>query len=228
MPDQDSVSTPREKLSDTAYARLRDSILRGELPPRSVLDQRQLAESLDSSRTPVREALGRLLQEGLVEVGSRRQVIVRDFTPGHRREIALLREALETVAVRQACSAMKVDDLDLLRLVLIQQRRAAREGRNEAFLELDERFHLRIAEGAQLPILHAFLGQLGGFVRVATLGARRSPAALEQIVEEHERIVDAIEARDEDGAVAALEEHLGRNDYPSAAASRRLREEALR
>jgi DNA-binding GntR family transcriptional regulator len=228
MPDQDAVSTAREKLADTAYARLRDSILRGELPPRSVLDQRQLADSLKSSRTPVREALGRLLQEGLVEVGSRRQVIVRDFTPRHRREITLLREALETVAVRQACSAMKVDDLDQLRLVLIQQRRAARAGLNHEFLELDERFHLRIAEGAQLPILRTFLGQLGGFVRVATLGAKRSPAALEQIVDEHECIVDAIEARDEAAAVAALEDHLSRNDYPSAMTTVRTREEALR
>ena len=70
-----------EKLADTVYARLREGILRGDPPPGSVLDQRQLAESLASSRTPVREALRRLLQEGLVEVGSRRQVTVRDFTP---------------------------------------------------------------------------------------------------------------------------------------------------
>ena len=90
----------------------------------------------------------------------------------------------------------------------MKQRRAAREGLNEEFLDLDERFHLRIAEGAQLPILRAFLGQLGGFVRVATLGARRPPDALEQVVDEHERIVDAIEARDADAAVAALEDHL--------------------
>ena len=57
-------------------------------------------------------------------------------------------------------------------------------------------FHLRIAEGARLPILHAFLGQLRGFVRVATLGAMRPPLVLDEVVTEHERIVDAIEARD--------------------------------
>jgi DNA-binding GntR family transcriptional regulator len=220
----DSSVKAREKLADTAYARLRDGILRGDPPPGSILDQRQLAETLDSSRTPVREALRRLLQEGLVELGSRRQVIVRDFTPKHRREIQYLRGALEPVAVRRACEVMEIDDLDQLRLDLMKQLRAARAGRNEEFLDLDERFHLRIADGAQFPILRGFLGQLGGFVRVATLGAKRPPEVLEQIVAEHERIVDAIEAHDADAAVAALEHHLSRADYPSG----RVRDEALR
>ena len=220
----DSSVKAREKLADTAYTRLRDGILRGDPPPGSVLDQRQLAETLDSSRTPVREALRRLLQEGLVELGSRRQVIVRDFTPKHRREIQYLRGALEPVAVRRACEVMEIDDLDQLRLDLMKQLRAARAGLNEEFLDLDERFHLRIADGAQLPILRAFLGQLGGFVRVATLGAKRPPEVLRQIVGEHERIVDAIEARDAVAAVAALEDHLSRADYPSG----RVRDEALR
>jgi len=223
MDSSDSVKA-REKLADTAYTRLRDGILRGDPPPGSILDQRQLAETLDSSRTPVREALRRLLQEGLVELGSRRQVIVRDFTPKHRREIQYLRGALEPVAVRRACEVMEIDDLDRLRLDLMKQLRAARAGLNEEFLDLDERFHLRIADGAQLPILRAFLGQLGGFVRVATLGAKRPPEVLEQIVGEHERIVDAIEARDAEAAVAALEDHLNRADYPSG----RVRDKALR
>ena len=222
--DSSDSAKAREKLADTAYTRLRDGILRGDPPPGSILDQRHLAETLESSRTPVREALRRLLQEGLVELGSRRQVIVRDFTPRHRGEIQYLRGALEPVAVRRACEVMQIDDLDQLRLDLMKQLRAARAGLNEEFLDLDERFHLRIADGAQLPILRAFLGQLGGFVRVATLGAKRPPEVLQQIVGEHERIVDAIEARDADAAVAALEDHLSHADYPSG----RIRDEALR
>jgi DNA-binding GntR family transcriptional regulator len=118
---------------------------------------------------------------------------------------------------------IEVDDLDRLRLDLMKQRRAAREGSNEVFVDLDEQFHLRIAEAAQLPILRAFLGQLGGFVRVATLGAKRPPETLGEIVDEHERIVDAIEARDAEAAVAVLEHHLNRCDYSTV----RIREEAL-
>lgn len=203
----------RGTLADRAYEQVRDSILRGELPTGTVLAEVELANRVGSSRTPVRQALGRLLQEGLLELGPRRQVIVRGFTPEHRAEIVLLREAFESVAVRRACELMAGEDLDYLRLLLIRQRRVAREDRPDDFLDLDEEFHLQIALAAQLPILYSFLGQLRGFVRVARLGARRPPAAMAQIVDEHERIVDAIERRDADAALAALTAHLEKSDY---------------
>ena len=87
----------RGKLTEQAYNYIRDGILRGELPAGSVLAETEIAEALGNSRTPVRHALGLLLQEGLVEVGPRRQLIVRGFTPEHRTELLVLREALEDV-----------------------------------------------------------------------------------------------------------------------------------
>jgi DNA-binding GntR family transcriptional regulator len=138
---------------------------------------------------------------------------VRGFTREHRAEILLLREALESVAVSRACEVMTLEEIDYLRLLLIQQRRAAREGRNHDFLDLDEQFHLKISEGAKLPILRGFLGQLRGFVRVARLGAERPPSVLEQIADEHERLVDALERRDADEALSVLAEHLHRSEY---------------
>ncbi len=119
--------TRRGRLTDVAYQHLRDVILRGTLPVGSVLAESDLAAELEISRTPVRQALGLLLQEGLVEVGPRRQLIVRGFTEVHRREILLLREALEGTAVRHAAEVIEIEDVDLLRLLLIRQRRAANE-----------------------------------------------------------------------------------------------------
>jgi DNA-binding GntR family transcriptional regulator len=202
-------TTPRRgRLTDRAYVYLRDAILRGELPVGRVLVESEIATSLQQSRTPVRQALGLLLQEGLVEVGRRRQLVVRGFTPEHRAEILMLREALEGVAVRRACEVMEIEDIDYLRLLLIRQRRAADEGREDDFIDLDEELHLKIAAGARLPILHRVLGQLRGFVRVVRLGRRRSPEALARVVQEHEDIVDAIESRDAERALEALREHL--------------------
>jgi DNA-binding GntR family transcriptional regulator len=146
-------------------------------------------------------------------------VIVRGFTPEHREEILLLREALESVAFTRACEAMTIDDIDYLRLLVIRQRRAATEGREDDFLDLDEQFHLKIVEGARLPILYDLLGQLRGFVRVARLGAPRPAAVLEQVVGEHAEIVDAIEARDVKKALAALKTHLHASDYAFAPAT---------
>jgi GntR family transcriptional regulator, rspAB operon transcriptional repressor len=207
----------RGRLTDRAYQYVREGIMRGDFPTGSVLAEGEIARTLGSSRTPVRQALGRLLQEGLLEVGARRQVTVRGFTPEHRAELLLLREALESVAVRRACEVMKLEDIDYLRLILIRQRRAAKEGRNDDFLDLDEEFHLRIVEGARLPILYDFLGQLRGFVRVTRLGFRRPPSVLATITAEHEQIVEALERRDVEAALAALVEHLHKSDYSIAA-----------
>lgn len=206
----------RGRLTDEAYHYVRDGIMRGAFPTGSILAEVEIARTLGSSRTPVRHALGLLLKEGLLEVGTRRQLIVRGFTPEHRKEILMLREALEGLAVRRACEVISDDDVDYLRLLIIRQRRAARNGDNDAFLDLDEEFHLRIVEAAQLPILHALLGQLRGFVRVARLDASRPPSVLEQVSAEHERIVDALDRRDADEALSALIEHLHMSDYAIA------------
>ena len=206
-------SLGRGRLTERAYHHVRDGIMRGDFPPGSVLAEEELAATRGTSRTPVRQALGRLLQEGFVEVGSRRQVVVRGFTPEHKAEILLLREALEGVAVRRACEVMELEDVDQLHVVLRRMRRAAEDGREEDFLDLDEEFHLEIAEGAQLPILYSLLGQLRGFVRVARLGSRRPPEVLAQVVAEHEEIVEALERRDAETALNALVEHLHKSDY---------------
>jgi len=71
-------------------------------------------------------------------------------------------------------------------------------------------------EGARLPILYRLLGQLRGFVRVVRLGSTRPPEVLAQVVAEHEEIVDALERREAQTALAALHEHLYRSDYAIA------------
>jgi DNA-binding GntR family transcriptional regulator len=217
-----SVVTGRGKLTDTAYRYVREGIIRGEFTTGMALTETEIARAIGSSRTPVRSALNQLLREGLVEIGSRRQVIVRGFTEEQRAEILLLREALESVAVTRACEVMALEDIDYLRLLVIRQRRAAQAGANEQFLDYDEEFHLRIVAGARLAILHAFLSQLRGFVRVARLGAPRPASVLAQVVDEHEAIVDALERRDAAAARQALADHLHRSDY-SIASPRRKR-----
>jgi DNA-binding GntR family transcriptional regulator len=208
-----SVLVGRGKLTEVAYQYVREGIIRGSFATGSALTETEIARAIGSSRTPVRNALNQLLREGLVEVGSRRQVIVRGFTEEQRAEILVLREALEGLAVTRACGLMELEEIDYLRLLLMRQRRAARAGTNEEFLDHDEEFHLRIVEGARLPILYAFLSQLRGFVRVARLGAARPTRVLLQVVDEHESIVDALERRDARAARRSLIDHLHRSDY---------------
>jgi DNA-binding GntR family transcriptional regulator len=206
-------SDGRGRLTQRAYDHVREGILHGRIPVGTRLAEEDVAIELGMSRTPVRHAFSQLLKEGLVEIGSRRQLIVRGFTSEHRAEILALRLALETVAVRRACETLTEDAIDELRLNLMRQQRVAAAGFEDEFIDLDEEFHLRIAAGAGLPLLEGFLRQLREFVRVVRLGSSRPPEVLVQVVAEHHLVVDAIEARDPDAAEAALIDHLTRSAY---------------
>ena len=204
----DGPSPPsRGKLTDRAYEHIRLSILRGRLPVGSVVGEGAVASELGISKTPVRQALQMLSREGLLVVGKRRQLIVRGFTAEHRAEVLELREALEEMSVRHACARMTVDQIDHLRLLVMRQRRAIEAGDDDRFVELDEEFHLRIADGSGLPIVARILSQLRGFVRIMRLGSSSARDA-RNAADEHDAILEAIEGREPTVAVDALKTHL--------------------
>jgi DNA-binding GntR family transcriptional regulator len=178
-----------------------------------VIAETRLADELGISKTPVRQALQLLRTEGLLETGPRRQLVVRGFSADHRNEVLRVREALEEIAVETACRVMSLDQIDQLQLNLLRQRRAVEANDEEAFLVLDEEFHVRIASGANLPIVAQLLEQMRGFARLMRLGRRQPPEHLQDILVEHARILDAIEKRDVDAALSALHDHLHHWDY---------------
>jgi DNA-binding GntR family transcriptional regulator len=202
-------------LAQRTYEDVRTAIIRGQYPAGSVLAEGTLADCLGVSKTPVRHALNLLRQEGFLSPGPRRQLIVAAVSQERRSEILEVREALETIAVRTACSVRSLEDIDYLRLLLIRQRRAADAHAEDEFIDLDESFHLGIASAAHLPLVERLLGNLRGFVRVMRLGTTRSKDHMYQVLAEHEAIVDPIERGDAEAAVKALEAHLERFNYPS-------------
>jgi DNA-binding GntR family transcriptional regulator len=208
-----SREKPRRSLNDKAYEHLRQAILGGDLPVGTIIAETKVAEDLGISKTPVRQALQLLRTEGLLEVGPRRQLVVRGFSAAHRNEVLRVREALEEIAVETACRVISVDDIDMLRLLLLRQGRAADAYDENAFLVLDEEFHVLIAKSANLPIVARLLEQMRGFARIMRLGKTQPPEHLQDILVEHTRIVDAIEKRDVVEAQAALHEHLHHWDY---------------
>ena len=200
-------------LTERTYEDIRAAILRGQFPAGSVLAEAVIAASLGVSKTPVRQALQLLRQEGLLVPGPRRQLIVSGISNERRAEIMEVREALERISVRKACEVTSLEDVDYLRLLLIRQKRAADAHAEDEFIDLDEAFHLGIAAGAHLPLVERMLGNLRGFVRVMRIGTERSSGHLHQVLAEHEAIVDALERRDADATLAALDAHLQRANY---------------
>lgn len=191
-----------------AYEHLRQAIVAREISVGTVLDTSTVATDLEMSRTPVREALQQLLQEGLVERGQRRQMVVRHIPHDERHEILLMRDALERSVVRHAATSLAPDQLDELRALIYGQRRASTEGDIDRFIELDERFHLSLADAAGLPRFRKMLSELRASIRVMGLAAVGRPGRMEQVAAEHEAVLEALEKRDPERAAAAMRDHL--------------------
>lgn len=185
------TSTKADRVRQAVLA----DILSGALTPGTPLDEVLLAEQHSVSRTPVREALRRLQSDGLLESGPRRQLLVVDVSPEHRREVTTLRVALEGAAAKAACELRDEDDLDRLELLLLKQRRTAEAGDAEAFLRLDEEFHLALAGAARMPTLSRMLGQLGAFVRLGRLGEATTTPHMLGLVREHAELVSLLRSR---------------------------------
>lgn len=198
--------------ADTIHGALRDDIAAGRRAQGSVLDEAELAAAFGASRTPVREALRRLQSEGLLQAGSRRQMRVVDLSDdraaAHRREVALLREALEGVAAGEACAVHEPGDVDRLRAAVHRQRRVAGTGDVDAFLALDEEFHRELAALARMPTLSLLLAQLGPFVRLARRSVPTGRGHMRGLADEHERLLDLLEDRDPAALRAALAVHI--------------------
>lgn len=200
--------------ADTIHGALREDIVAGRRAQGSVLDEADLATTFGASRTPVREALRRLQSEGLLTTGSRRQMRVVDLSDdrsaAHRREVALLREALEGTAAVEACTVVEPgsEAVDRLRLAVLRQRRTADGGDVQAFLASDEEFHRDLAGLAGMPTLSLLLEQLGPFVRLARQAVPTDRAHMRGLADEHDRLLDLLENRDAEGLRTALSAHI--------------------
>jgi len=203
-----ATSTPTK--AEAVHAAVLADVISGALAPGTPLDEVTLAEQHGVSRTPVREALRRLQSEGLLETGPRRQLLVVDVSPEHRREITTLRIAIESAAAATASMVRTEDDLDRLELLVMKQRRAAEAGDAETFLRLDEEFHLALAGAARMPTLSRILGQLGAFVRLVRLGEDTPSTHMLGLVREHEELISLLTLRKAPKLQSTLRSHIER------------------
>lgn len=195
------------RASDRAYASLLDEIQRGILPPGAVLGEVEQAVRLGVSRTPLREALGRLAADGLVAQQSPRVTVVTDVDAGDIRELFEVRRALEETAARLAAERG-----DVLTFAVLAEEfaRASLEGQAglDAYYSLIARFDAALDASVRNAYLTTALrGVRTHLVRVRRL-ARDNPGRLAASVAEHRLIAEAIAARDAELSAHATHVHL--------------------
>lgn len=194
--------------SKRVYEELRRAILHGEIEAGTRLGETQIGTMLGASRTPVREAFGELLNQGILEEGPRRQVVVASPSAELISEVLLMRDALEPVLAGHAARKMDVSDVDQLRLIMIRTRRAIAAGDVNAYLDCDDDFHLCIPGAAGLHLAEDALHRLRGLTRLAARNLDWNHELLERNALEHELIIEALADNDAQRVTATMAAHL--------------------
>jgi len=196
----------RTLLRENAYRAIRDAIVDGTLAPGERLNDADLVEWLGVSRTPVREALARLEQAGLVQTKPGRSTIVSPFDVREIRSAQLVTAAMHELAVREALPNLSPAELDAMRAANERLADALRRNDVDAAIAADDDFHgvpvAACANRAIETVLEQFTPVLRRVerLRFSSLGGRGSVA-------QHAKIIALCEAGDVEVATAATREN---------------------
>jgi DNA-binding GntR family transcriptional regulator len=198
----------RRKVTDWAYEEVRRAIIELRLKPGEPLREATMAEQLGVSKTPVREALARLEQEGLVETTSFKGAVVSGYSPADLEEIYELRELLEGAAARAAATSASEETLARLAALVAESRELHAKDDLEGLAELLGAFDLVIYEQVANERIRALIENLKAHLtRIGRL-TEEIPGRVKASVEEHAAIVDAIASRDADEAERSMRRHI--------------------
>lgn len=209
---------PREDADLTT--RLLDAIDAGEFRAGQRLTEVELAARFGVSRTPVREALGRLESQGVVTRDGRRGLVVARLDYDQLGELYDLREVVEGLSARLAARRASPAEIAVLREMVEEDRAQAEDP--AALAASNRRFHRQLHRSSHNRYLEAMLESVRRASALLSDTTLAVPGRGAEAVAEHDRLVAAIEARDEDGAEAAARAHI------QAAHRARIRVEAAR
>ena len=203
------VPAGRSTAASLVQDELRRAILAMEVVPGSALVEKELTARFGTSRTPVREALIRLKEEGLVEIFPQAGTFVARIPTEAIPEAVFIRQALECATVDLVARIATPEAIGRLDAAIARQHEAFEAGEQESFHIADEDFHEALAMVAGYPgiwkIAHAAKSQIDRCRRM-TLPV---PGRMAMVIREHLSIVDAVRRHDGPAAMAAMRKHLG-------------------
>ncbi|WP_145104477.1 GntR family transcriptional regulator [Cereibacter sediminicola] len=196
-----------ESLAQTAYRRIRDDIVEGRIAPNTILTERELAERLGISRTPLRSALSVLEREQVIERMANGAHLVRRVSVEQLLDIIQLRLILERAAARRAATFGLTSELEAARAAQLRYLGGAVMD-FETFWQDDGIFHRAVALAAGLTLLPGLLSEQRAIVRRSTI--IRTHTNFADQAREHIAVIDAIASRDAEAASAAMGVHFDR------------------
>ncbi len=191
-----------------AYRRLRQAIIVGQLPPGRTVSEQELADAFGVSRTPVREALQQLADEGLVVIRPQQGTEASRISPRRVLEAQFVREVLERAALAVTAQRGRSVEFASLGDSLAAQDRAARQDDFASFFEADQEFHSQLAALSGLE----GIGRLAGTTRAHLDRVRAlslpEPRTMQRLTAEHRAVVRHLKRDEHEAADQVLRDHL--------------------
>lgn len=201
----------RQPATEVAYQVIRGRIMAGTLQSGARLTERGLAEELGLSRTPVREAINRLVHEGFAERGDGYSTRVAAFPDAELDQIFEIRRRLECYAAERAAlraNDVQVDQLDRLTQDMEDLTPPVTAADYEKISNINTAFHRIISEAARSPRLMTVLQMAVDIGIVARTYHSYSEADLIRSARHHRELVDAIRARNPEWAASVMSSHV--------------------
>lgn len=198
----------QKSVSQQVFEELRHRIVQGQLQPGERLNEARIAQDMGISRAPVREAVQRLRQEGLVTAKPRRGPVVAEITGTDAGHLYRVRCALEELAVRLLIERGSPESFVVLDEAVAAMIAASRANDVAQVVEQDVRFHEALCEYSGNPLLRRIYQTIGAQFRIAVIQDNSRGDRLTEIAMGHAELLDAIRQGDVATAVSRLREHI--------------------
>ena len=191
-----------------AVAMLRNMIITGALSPGERLNERELCSSLNASRTPVREAIKTLAQDGLIEVSPNRSPVVIPLDAQQTADLIVVVSTIEALAGELAAS--RVTDAEIAELGILHYTMLRHKAKDDLpdYFKANKAFHRKILEYAQNSTLLWIWDLLSLRVDRARYASNLWPERWNKAMQEHERILKCLNDRDPNATSLAMSEHV--------------------
>jgi GntR family transcriptional regulator, rspAB operon transcriptional repressor len=195
-------------LSEQVYALVRKAIVMGRLPPGAPIQEPEIASRLGISRTPVREAVKKVSDEGLIEVFAQHGTFVSDIRRSQVEEAYIIRIALEAESVARAAETINQRQLQDIEDIHQAHDAAVRRARYDEAIARDDDLHRSIAEVNGLNMLWKVVDITKAQMDRCRLQSLPDPGAGLETIAQHRAIIDALASRDPEAARQAMKLHL--------------------
>lgn len=206
LPPMPSIRMEKQRLSDSVYQIVSSYIVSGKLTQGQRLREAEVAQRLEVSRTPVREAFARLEAEGLLERDPTGAYLISTWDKERLLELATVRSTLEALAASSAAAKLQQEDYDRLQSLIDQMESAFQRGDYESLIDLDIAFHTVLWQKSGyallLNLLESIKTQVVYYMYLTRSGDEEEYAAM------HQYLLDELKTRNEARAARAMEDHI--------------------